>query len=410
MNSLVSLKGLAEICCVRQRYDDNPAPKEIFLKQHKKDEGEIDVDPSLTMTQYSGNQVVSPLQNIDSDLDKSIHMPVGAQMSHSSKVSDRNVGNLRKRKSHCSDIPEMRDDSPQEVYCSDENTPNHLTRRSIQEKIVVDMEIFLDDEEDMGETSGEVGATSPLKQVTKRHRDDSDVSDQGSETEGLEPDRQPMENGRTSLLISPLDRSERGKIDCPLPEYTSPQLCPPGFIMVAGFPVLPEYKGLYTRVIASKGHLASDAKVKLMYIQATMVAELLKTIQRMSELSCRDVTSTDLQQWRAAVDTASAMDFHVSWLDDQLHLLESQIRDVEEQKATMQSLEAEVRGCRKRIPLLNSKKNEARRTYEAAKADKAELIAKLSTLKASLASFKANNQATMALTCPALGSCLGTPH
>lgn len=112
--------------------------------------------------------------------------------------------------------------------------------------------------------------------------------------------------------------------------------------MVAGFPVLPEYKDLYTEVIASKGHIASDVKVKSIWVQATMVTELLETIQRMSKISGHDVTSNDLQRWRAAVDTASAMDFHVSWLDDQLRLLESQLHDVEEQKVTKRSLEIEV--------------------------------------------------------------------
>lgn len=73
-----------------------------------------------------------------------------------------------------------------------------------------------------------------------------------------------------------------------------------------------------------------------------MVTELLETIQRMSKISGHDVTSNDLQRWRAAVDTASAMDFHVSWLDDQLRLLESQLHDVEEQKVTKRSLEIEV--------------------------------------------------------------------
>ncbi|KAI3937160.1 hypothetical protein MKW92_013296 [Papaver armeniacum] len=40
-----------------------------------------------------------------------------------------------------------------------------------------------------------------------------------------------------------------------------------------GFFVLHEYKDLYTRVIASKWHMASDTKVKSMFIQATMMEE-----------------------------------------------------------------------------------------------------------------------------------------
>ncbi|MCL7034705.1 hypothetical protein MKW94_019485 [Papaver nudicaule] len=286
MNSLVSLKGLGEDPWFRMSYDINPAPKEIFLKQQRKDNGEVDVSPRLTMTQYSGKQLVSPIQAISSDLEKSIPLLVGAKAPRSSKEAHKNVNDSRKRKSHHSDRPEQPDDYPQPVYCSDKNIP--LSHRS-------------------------------------RH-----------------------------------------------------------FICELGFLYYPSNKDLFCRVISSKGHMPSDAKVKSMYIQVTMVAELPETIQQMSELSSRDVTSIKLQRWRATVDTASAIDFHVSWLDDQLHLLESQIRDVEEQK-----------------------RNEARRAYEAAKVDKAELIAKVATLKASLASFKANN---MALTHSALGSCLATPH
>ncbi|KAI3855413.1 hypothetical protein MKX03_025371 [Papaver bracteatum] len=421
INSLVSFKDLGEQSWGRKIYDVNPAPKEIFIKQRRKGNRETDVNPSLTMSEYLGKQAVSPIQAIDSDsnLNKSIPT-VGVEASHSSKVADRNVGGSRKIKekslnckSHCSNRSPKRASSPQELYCSDENSPlnsplSHRSRPSIREggsgvggtkKIIAEVEEFFDDDGNIGGTCREVSATLPLRRVLKRHRDGSDMNDQGSEKSGRArgPDvGQPRERVKGSSLMSPLGCSKRGQGDRPFPEYTSPQLCPPSFLMVAGFPVLPKYKDLYTRVIASKRHMASDTKVKSMTIQATMITELLETIQQMSELS--------------GLDTASAMDFHVSWLDDQLHLLESQIRDVEELKATKQSLEAEVRGSGKKISLLRSKMEEARRAYKAAKVEKAELIAKVATLKASLASFEANNQVTIALSCSALGSCLGTPH
>ncbi|KAI3989098.1 hypothetical protein MKX01_033134 [Papaver californicum] len=391
MNSLVSLKGLGEMCWFRKRYYVNPAPKEIFIKQRRKDNREIDVNPSVTMTQYLGMQAVSPIQAIGSNLNKSIPMAVGVEVSHSSKGADKNVGDLRKRKektlkcrSHCSDRSEKRDNSPLELYYSDENSPlSHRSRRSIceggsgvggAEKIVADVEEFSDDNGNIGGTSGE-----------------------GSEKSCSEPDRasgpdvgQPRERGKGSSLMYPLGCSKRGQVDRPLPEYTAPQLCPPNCLMVAGFHVKPEYKDLHTRVITSKWHMASDM------------------IQQMSELSGRDVTSTDLQRWRASVDTASAMDFHVSWLDDQLHLLESQIRDVEEEKVLRPILEAEVRDCEKRMSILGSKVDKARRAYKAAKVDKAKLTANVASLKARLASFEGNNQALIALSCSALGLCLGT--
>ncbi|KAI3861577.1 hypothetical protein MKW98_000529 [Papaver atlanticum] len=370
INSLVSFGALGEQSWGRKRYDVNPAPKEIFIKQRRKGNRETDVNPSLTMSQYLGKQAVSPIQAIESDsnLNKSI-TTVGVEASHSSKVADRNVGGSKKIKekslnckSHCSDRSEKQANSPQELYCSDENSPlnsplSHRSRRSIREggsdvgvtkKIGAEVEEFLDDDGNIGGTCRKVSATLPLRRALKRHRDDSDMNDQGNVG-------QPRERGKDSSLMSPLGCSERGQVDRPLPEYIGPQLCPPNFLMVAGFPVLPEYKDLYTRVIASKGHMVSNAKVKSMFIQATMVTELLQTIQQMSELCGCDVTSTNLEKWRAAVDTASAMDFHVSWLDDQLHLLESQIRDVEELKATRRSLEAEVRGSGKKISLLRSK-------------------------------------------------------
>ncbi|RZC44777.1 hypothetical protein C5167_037735 [Papaver somniferum] len=364
MNSLVSLQGLPEVWWPRKRYDVNPAPKEIFIKPQRKDDGKIGVNPSLTMAQNLDKQPVSPTRAIGSNLDKSILMPVAVEASHTSKAADdsrKREEKSLKCKSHCSDGPEKLDHSPQELYCSDENSPlSHCPRRPIREgrsgvdgthKIVADVEIFSDHHGDIGGTHGEVGATSPLRRAAKRHTAGSDMSDQGSEKKACsESGRphgqdvgQPRERGRGSSLISPLGPSDKGKVYCPLPQYTAPQLCPPSFLMVAGFPVLPKYKDLYTRVVASKGHMASDTKVKSMNIQATMVTELLETIQQMSELSSRDVTSTNLQQWRASVDTASAMDFHVSWLDDQLHLLESKIRDVEELKATRRGLEAEVK-------------------------------------------------------------------
>ncbi|KAI3832102.1 hypothetical protein MKW92_009444 [Papaver armeniacum] len=419
MNNLVSLKGLNKQYWDKKRYDVNPAPKDIFIKQRRKGDGEIDVNPSLTMSQYLGKQAVSPIQAIDGDLNKFIPMTVGLEASHSSKVADGNVGGSRKRKekslnckSHCSDRSEKRANSPQELDCSDENSPlSHLSSRSIHEggsgvggskKIVVEVEEFSDNDENIGGTSREVSVTLPPMRAPKRHRDGSDMNDRGREKSGREPDR-----ARGPYVGQPRERGKGSSHDRPLPEYTAPQSCPPNFLMVAGFPVLPEYKDLYTRVIASKGHMASDTKVKSMSIQATMVTELLETIQQMRELSSRDVTSTNLQQWRATVDTASAMDFHVSWLDDQLHLLESKICDVEELKATKRSLEAEVRGSEKKISLLRSKMEEARRAYEAAKVEKAELIAKVGTVKASLASFEANSQATTSLSNSALGSCLG---
>ncbi|KAI3913351.1 hypothetical protein MKW92_037243 [Papaver armeniacum] len=320
------------------------------------------------MSQYLGKQAVSPIQAIDGDLNKFIPMTVGLEASHSSKVADENVGGSRKRKekslnckSHCSDRSEKRVNSPQELDCSDENSPlSHLSRRSIHEggsgvggskKIVVEVEEFSDNDENIGGNSREVSVQLPPMRAPKRHRDGSDMNDRGKGEIWLE-------------------RGKGSSHDRPLPEYTAPQSCPPNFLMVAGFAVLPEYKDLYTRVIASKWHMASDTKVKSMFIQATMVTELLETIQQMRELSSRDVTSTNLQQWRAAVDTASAMDFHVSWLDDQLHLLESKICDVEELKATRRSLEAEVRGSEKKISLLRSKMEEARRAYEAVKVEK----------------------------------------
>ncbi|KAI3899703.1 hypothetical protein MKW92_010081, partial [Papaver armeniacum] len=283
MNSFVSLQGLPEVWWPRKRYDVNPAPKEIFIKPHRKDDGKIGVNPSLSKTQYLDKQHVSPIQ--------ASHMSKAADDSRKGKEKSL------KYKSHCSDRPEKLDHSPQE--CSDENSPiSHCPR-------------------------------------------------------------------------------------LPICEYTAPQPCPPNFLVVAVFPVLPKYKDLYTRVVASKGHMASDTKVKSMFIQATMVTELLETIQQMSELSSCDVTSTDLQRWRAAVDTASVMDFQVPWLDDQLHLLESKIHDIEELKATRRSLEAEVRGSEKKISLLRSEMEEARRAYEAAKVEKAELIVKVGTVKAS---------------------------
>ncbi|KAI3959180.1 hypothetical protein MKX01_023856 [Papaver californicum] len=383
MNSLVSLKGLGEMCRLRKRYYVNPAPKEIFIKQGRKDKREIDVNPSDTMTPHLGKQAVSPIHAIASNLNNSIPIAVGVEVSHSSKAADKNVGDSRKRKekslkckSHCSDRSEKRDNFPQELYYSDENSPLlHRSRRSICEvyihtligvggagKIVADVEELSDDDGNIGGTRREVSATLPPRHATKRHRDGSDMNDQGSEKSGSEPDRargpdvgKPREKGKGSSLMSPLGCSKRGQVDRPLPEYTAPQLCPPNFLMVAGFPVKPEYKDLYTRVITSKGHMASDTKVKSMYIQATMVTELLETIQRMNELSGCDVTSTDLQLWRASVDTANAMDFHVSWLDDQLHLLESQIRDVEEEKVLRPILEAEVRDCEKRMSIIGSK-------------------------------------------------------
>ncbi|KAI3861575.1 hypothetical protein MKW98_000527 [Papaver atlanticum] len=410
MNSLVSLQGLPEVWWPRKRYDVNPAPKEISIKPHRKDDGKIGVNPSLSKTQYLDKQPVSPIQ-----------------ASHTSKAADDSRKRKEKSlkcKSHCSDGPEKLDHSPQELYRSDENSPvSHCPRRPICEggsgvdgtqKVVADVEIFSDHDGDIGETCGEMGATSVLRHTAKRHTAGSDMSDQGSEKKACsEPSRsrgqdvkQPRERGRGSSLMSPLGLSDKGKVDCPLPQYTAPQPCPPSFLVVAGFPVLPKYKYLYTRVVASKGHMASDAKVKSMFIQATMVTELLETIQQMSELSSRDVTSTNLQQWRAAVDTASAMDFQVSWLDDQLHLLESQIRDVEELKVMRRSLEAEVRGSEKKIFLLRSKMEEARRAYEAAKVEKAELNAKVATVKARLASFEADSQANTSLSNSALGSCL----
>ncbi|KAI3855411.1 hypothetical protein MKX03_025369 [Papaver bracteatum] len=414
MNSLVSLKGLNKEYWDKKRYDVNPAPKDIFIKQLRKGDREIDVNPSLTMSQYLGKQAVSPIQAIGSVLNKSIPMRVGVEASHSSKAADRNVGGLRKRK----EKSEKRANSPQELYCSDESSPlnnplSHCSRCSIREggsgvggseKIVAEVEELLEVDGSSGGTCREVSATLPPGRAQKRHRDGSDMNDQGNEKSCSEPGRargpdvaQPRERGKSSSLMSPLGCSKRGQVDRPLPEYTGPQLCPPNFLMVAGFPVLPEYKDLYTRVIASKGHMASNAKVKSMYIQATMVTELLETIQQMSELSSQDATSTNLQQWRASVDTASAMDFHVSWLDGQLRLLESQIHDVEELKATRRSLEAEVRGSEKKISLLRSKMEEARRAYEAAKVEKAELNAKVATVKARLASFEADSQATTSL-------------
>ncbi|KAI3937159.1 hypothetical protein MKW92_013295 [Papaver armeniacum] len=433
INSLVSFGALGEQSWGRKRYDVNPAPKEIFIKQRRKGNRETDVNPSLTMSQYLGKQAVSPIQAIDGDSNLNKSVPtVGVEVSHSSKVADRNVGGSTKIKekslyckSHCSDRSEKQANSPQELYCSDENSPlnsplSHRSRRSIREVYIHTHTThlrILDDDRNIGGTCREVSATLPLRRALKRHRDDSDMNDQGSEKSGSESGRtrgpdvgQPRERGKGSSLMSPLGCSKRGQGDRPFPEYTAPQLCPPSFLMVAGFPVLRKYKDLYTRVIAFKGHMASDTKVKSMYIQATMVTELLETIQQMSELSGRDVTSTNLQQWRAAVDTASAMDFHVSWLDDQLHLLESQIHDVEELKAAKQSVEAEVRGSEKKISLLRSKMEEARRAYEAVKVEKAELIAKLATVKTSLASFESSNQASIAFSCSALGSCLDTPH
>ncbi|KAI3855414.1 hypothetical protein MKX03_025372 [Papaver bracteatum] len=437
MNSLVSLKGLGEDYCPRKRYDVNPAPKEIFIKQRRKDDGNIDVNPSLPKTRCLGKQVVSPI--------RAILMTVGLEASHSSKAADRNVGDSRKRKerllkrkSHCSDRIA---NSSRQLYSSDENSPlGHRSRGSLfvrythfvtfrflcltfsftycpcclclifkgesgvggTQKIVADVEISSDHDGNIGETCRKVGATLHLKLANKQYTDGSDMSDQESEKAGSEPDRlygqgvgQPRERDRGSSLMPPLGPSERGQLDRPLPEYTAPQLCPPNFLMVAGFPVLPEYKDLYTQVIASKGHIASDVKVKsILPALSTMVTELLETIQRMSKLSGHDVTN-DLQRWRAAVDTASAMDFHVSWLDDQFRLLESQLHDVEEQKVTKRSLEAEVRGCEKRMSLLRSKVDESRRAYKAAKVDKA--------------SFEANNHAAIALSCSALGSCLATP-
>ncbi|RZC66593.1 hypothetical protein C5167_010281 [Papaver somniferum] len=338
MNSLVPLRGLPEVWWPRKRYDVNPAPKEICIKPHRKDDGKIGVSPSLSKTQYLDKQPVSPIQ-----------------ASHTSKAADDSRKRKEKSlkcKSHCSDGPEKLDPSPQELYCSDENSPlSHCPRRPICEggsgvdgtqKIVEDVEIFSDHDGDIAETCGEVGVTSACRHAAKRHTAGSDMSDQGSEKKACsEPSR-------------------------------------------------------------SCGHMASDTKVKWMFIQATMVTELLETIQQMSELSSRDVTSTNLQQWRASVDTASAMDFHVSWLDDQLHLLESKIRDVEELKATRRSLKAEVRGSENKISLLRSKMKKARRAYEAAKVEKAELISKVAIGKTSLASFEADSQATISLSNSAL--------
>ncbi|KAI3855408.1 hypothetical protein MKX03_025366 [Papaver bracteatum] len=395
MNRLVPLRGLPEVWWPRKRYDVNPAPKEICIKPHRKDDGKIGVNRSLSKTQYLDKQPVSPIQ-----------------ASHTSKAADDSRKRKEKSlkcKSHCSDGPEKLDHSPQELYCSDENSPlSHCPRRPICEggsgvdgtqKIVEDVEIFSDHDGDIAETCGEVGATSALRHAAKRHTAGSDMSDQGSEKKACsEPSRscgqdvrQPRERGRGSSLMSPLGLSDKVKVDRPLPQYTAPQPCPPSFLVVAGFPVLPKHKDLYTRVVASKGHMASDTKVKSMFIQATMVTELLETFQQMSELSSRDVTSTNLQQWRASVDTASAMDFHVSWLDDQLHLLESKIHDVEELKAMRRSLKAEVRGSEKKISLLRSKMKKVRRAYKAAKVEKAELIAKMAMVKASLASFEADS-------------------
>ncbi|XP_026393221.1 uncharacterized protein LOC113288410 [Papaver somniferum] len=310
MNSLVSLKGLNQQYWDNKRYDVNPAPKDIFIQQRGKGDREIDVNPSLTMSQYLGKQAVSPRQAIGSILNKSIPMRVGVEASHSSKAADRSVGGLRKRKekslnckSRCSDRSEKQANSPQELYCSDENSPlnnplSHRSRCSISEggsgvggteKIVAEVEELLEDDGSSGGTCKEVSARLLLGRAQKRHRDGSDMNDQGSEKSCSEPGRardpdvgQPRERGKGSSLMSTLGCSKRGQGDRPLPEYTAPQICPPSFLMVAGFPVLPKYKDLYTRVIASKGHMASDTKVKSMNIQATMVTELLGMLQQMT--------------------------------------------------------------------------------------------------------------------------------
>lgn len=65
------------------------------------------------------------------------------------------------------------------------------------------------------------------------------------------------------------------------------------------------------------------------------------------------------------------------------------------------------RGSENKIFLLRSKMEEARRAYEAAKVEKAELNVKVATVKASLASFEADSQVTSSLSNSALGSCLG---
>ncbi|KAI3855415.1 hypothetical protein MKX03_025373, partial [Papaver bracteatum] len=85
------------------------------------------------------------------------------------------------------------------------------------------------------------------------------------------------------------------------------------------------------------------------------------------------------------------MDCHVSWLDDQLRLFESQFRDVGELKAISQSLEAEVRGSDNKIYLLSSKTEEVRHAYDISKVENTKLIAKVDTLKDNPASFEANN-------------------
>ncbi|RZC44780.1 hypothetical protein C5167_037734 [Papaver somniferum] len=260
--------------------------KDMMLIQHQRKSSlnsggnrETDVNPSLIMSQYLGKQAVSPIQAIDSDsnLNKSI-LKVGVEASHSSKVADRNVCGSTKIKeksltckSHCSDRSEKQANSPQELYCSDENSPlnsplSHRSRRSIHEggsgvggtkKIIAEVEEFLDDDRNIGGTCREVSATLPIRGALKRHRDDSDMNDQGSEKSGSESGRargpdvgQPRERSKGSSLMSPLGCSKRGQGDRP------------SFLMVAGFPVLPKYKDLYSRVIASKGHMASDTKVK----------------------------------------------------------------------------------------------------------------------------------------------------
>lgn len=127
--------------------------KDMMLIQHQRKSSlnsggnrETDVNPSLIMSQYLGKQAVSPIQAIDSDsnLNKSI-LKVGVEASHSSKVADRNVCGSTKIKeksltckSHCSDRSEKQANSPQELYCSDENSPlGHRSRRSICEGEVV---------------------------------------------------------------------------------------------------------------------------------------------------------------------------------------------------------------------------------------------------------------------------------
>lgn len=57
------------------------------------------------------------------------------------------------------------------------------------QKIVAHVHVSSDHDGDIGETCGEVGATLPLKLANKQYRDGSDMSDQGSEKAGSEPDR-----------------------------------------------------------------------------------------------------------------------------------------------------------------------------------------------------------------------------